>query len=183
MTHKIITDRELALALGRENARQLQTIRAQSISIEILREEIEGWISDQRENLAATVKQEAVIEALQEEINQLKVWDTVHSAMLDDYIAAVASQKSEIEGWKADQKENMAVAVYQQAEINALGVDAARYQWMRSATELDLRSDGSTWSREGNSFVAPFSLAANGTRYGAYPTLDELIDNAMKETK
>jgi hypothetical protein len=153
ITH--ITDRELALALGRENAKQLQTIRVQAGTIEILREEVEGWKADQRENLAATVKQDAAIESL----------------------------RAEIEGWKADQKENMEVAVNQQAEINALGADAARYQWLRSAAGLDLRSDGSTWSRECNSFVAPFSLAANGTRHGAYPTLDELIDNAMKETK
>jgi hypothetical protein len=62
-------------------------------------------------------------------------------------------------------------------------VDAARYRWLRDAKGLELRSDGSNWSRHGESFVAPFSMAANGTRYGAFDSLDKLIDAAIAAQK
>lgn len=68
-------------------------------------------------------------------------------------------------------------------EWEAIKEDAKRYRWLKSAKGLELRSDGSRWSNHGESFIAPFSMAANNTRYGAFPSLDELIDSAMERSK
>jgi hypothetical protein len=142
--------------------------------------------------MGAALGKRTEMDGLKAEIVRLKddpIWDGIEGAnpawwrghehtsiMLCKKVSEILDGKDDGHRWARQPWESV------RRRLGVLGADAARYRWLLSAAGLDLRSDGSTWSREGNSFVAPFSLAANGTRYGAYPTLDELIDNAMKET-
>lgn len=65
--------------------------------------------------------------------------------------------------------------------IEELAADARRYQWIKAQKALSLTTDGSIWTRDGIQFQASHYMATNGTQWGAYETLDQLIDAAMKE--
>ena len=58
-------------------------------------------------------------------------------------------------------------------------IDALRYRWMKAQHKLSLETDGSTWTRNGVKFIASHRLSANGTQYGSYEKLDELVDAAI----
>ncbi len=61
--------------------------------------------------------------------------------------------------------------------------DAQRYRWLKSCRALELRSDGTTWTREdGTRFVSSHFLAAGNTQHAPAETLDAAIDAARKET-
>lgn len=68
-------------------------------------------------------------------------------------------------------------------KIEALTKGAERYQFLKDAKGLTLRSDGSVWKRDNVPFVATHSMSVYGTSYGAYPSLDELIDAAIAASK
>ncbi len=60
--------------------------------------------------------------------------------------------------------------------------DAERYRWLRDASNLTLRTDGSTWTRaDGNKFVSTHFLAVGDTQYGPCKSLDAAIDAARKK--
>ena len=64
--------------------------------------------------------------------------------------------------------------------MNDIEKDAARYRWLKSRKGLDLRTDGSEWTRvDGIKFRATHSLAEGDTRYSPEDNLDALIDKAM----
>ena len=65
--------------------------------------------------------------------------------------------------------------------IEELAADAARYQWIKAQKALSLTTDGSIWTRDGIQFQASHYMATNGTQWGAYETLDQLIDAAMEK--
>ena len=62
--------------------------------------------------------------------------------------------------------------------LGMLAEDAARYRWICDQKKMSLQTDGMTWLRDGVQFSASHRLSANGTQYGAYATLDQLIDAA-----
>jgi hypothetical protein len=57
--------------------------------------------------------------------------------------------------------------------------DAARYRWVKEQKSIRLQTDGSKWKKQGEEFTASHSLASNGTQWGAFKSLDEVIDSAM----
>lgn len=60
--------------------------------------------------------------------------------------------------------------------------DAARYRWIRSAKKLHLESAYSCWTDEhGEPFTQTHRLSAFDTSYGAYSSLDALIDAALSQ--
>jgi hypothetical protein len=60
--------------------------------------------------------------------------------------------------------------------------DASRYQWLKNRQWMSLQTSYMKWIRkDSTSFIASHDLAADGTRYAPYETLDETIDAAMKE--
>ncbi len=69
------------------------------------------------------------------------------------------------------------------ARVEVLEIDAARYQWLRSRRKMRLETSNDTWFRHDQKFKASHDLAANGTQYARYETLDQTIDAAMKEDK
>jgi len=71
------------------------------------------------------------------------------------------------------------------AEVERLGKDSERYQWLKSAKGLTLESErGSPWTREdGSKFRPSHRLCAGGTQFAPCETLDDAIDEAMKEQK
>jgi hypothetical protein len=72
---------------------------------------------------------------------------------------------------------------YLRARVEVLEIDAARYQWLRSRRKMRLETSNDTWFRHDQKFKASHDLAANGTQYARYETLDQTIDAAMKEDK
>ena len=69
--------------------------------------------------------------ALQRENERLTDQVKRQSATIHVQAVAIQSMTEEIEGWKADQRENIEITVKQQAEINALKADAERYRFIR----------------------------------------------------
>lgn len=66
-----------------------------------------------------------------------------------------------------------------EARLAAMKRDAERYRWLRDASNLTLRTDGSTWTRaDGNKFVSTHFLAVGDTQYGPCKSLDAAIDAA-----
>lgn len=65
------------------------------------------------------------------------------------------------------------------AEIEELTKDSIRYQFLKNAKALTLKSDGATWKRNNLAFISTHSMSAYGTSYGAYESLDELVDSAI----
>jgi hypothetical protein len=70
------------------------------------------------------------------------------------------------------------------ARVEVLEGDATRYQWLKEQKNMSLK----TWEVSGLicgsiAFVSRHYLAANGTHYKPYETLDETIDSAIKEAK
>lgn len=61
--------------------------------------------------------------------------------------------------------------------------DAARYRWVKKQKSIRLQTDGSKWKKQGQEFTASHSLASNGTQWGAFKSLDEVIDSAMGAEK
>lgn len=56
---------------------------------------------------------------------------------------------------------------------------AARYDWLKAQTGLELRTDGSTWKRlDGTPFRASHFLASGGTQFSPQDSLDATIDCA-----
>lgn len=68
-----------------------------------------------------------------------------------------------------------------EAQVAALTLDAERYRWLRDQPSLELRSDGSRWMKDGIPFVASHRLCTRYTAHGHYATLDETIDEAMRD--
>lgn len=60
--------------------------------------------------------------------------------------------------------------------------DAARYRWLKSRKGLCLRSEWQFWKKVNGPtiFSSTHYLADGGTVYGPAPTLDDIIDGAMK---
>lgn len=68
----------------------------------------------------------------------------------------------------------------QQATIDTLKEDAARYRWLKAQKGLSLTTDNMTWTRpDGSTFISSHLLAANDTQHAPCETLDETIDVAM----
>lgn len=63
--------------------------------------------------------------------------------------------------------------------------DAKRYQFLKSCKDLELASTAPmTWTREdGSTFTSRYYFACNGTRFGGFATLDEMVDAAMNLQK
>ena len=93
---------------------------------------------------------------------------------------ALEKQQAEIEGWKADQKENLANQCELQAEINALkakaakdAADAERYRWLCEHSDSISLAPRLTVAR----------VKAYGLEGWSGDDLDEAIDAAMKESQ
>ena len=70
------------------------------------------------------------------------------------------------------------------ARVEVLERDASRYQWLKNRKWMSLQTSYMKWIRkDSTSFIASHDLAADGTQYAPYETLDETIDAAMKEAK
>ncbi|NBW32210.1 MAG: hypothetical protein EBR48_06185 [bacterium] len=70
------------------------------------------------------------------------------------------------------------------ARVAELERDASRYQWLKNRKWMSLQTSYMKWIRkDSTSFIASHDLAADGTQYAPYETLDETIDAAMKEAK
>jgi len=68
------------------------------------------------------------------------------------------------------------------ARVEVLERDASRYQWLKNRKWMSLQTSYMKWIRkDSTSFIASHDLAADGTQYAPYETLDETIDAAMKE--
>ena len=70
------------------------------------------------------------------------------------------------------------------ARVEVLDRDASRYQWLKNRKWMSLQTSYMKWIRkDSTAFIASHDLAADGTQYAPYETLDETIDAAMKEDK
>lgn len=67
--------------------------------------------------------------------------------------------------------------------IQKLQEDAKRYRWLKQAKSLTLRTDGSTWTKNGVKFMASHYLAEGDTKHAVCETLDETIDTAINIMK
>ena len=110
-------------------------------------------------------------QALQRENERLTDQAKRQSATIHVQAVAIQSMTEEIEGWKADQRENIEITIKQQAEINALKADAERYRAIRNGLEVD----------PDNSGIVVSLIDDFGGETLSGEAADAAIDNAMKE--
>jgi hypothetical protein len=85
---------------------------------------------------------------------------------------------------EAENKKLRAEIARLRARVEVLERDASRYQWLKNRKWMSLQTSYMKWIRkDSTSFIASHDLAADGTQYAPYETLDETIDAAMKKAK
>jgi hypothetical protein len=100
-------------------------------------------------------------------------------ALINQLTAERDALRAEVEGWM---KDNSAGGwIYELRESQSQNrIDAERYRWLTKQTRLRVESDGSRWTdAEGRTFICSHSLSAGDTKYGAYGSLNDVVDAAM----
>ena len=107
--------------------------------------------------------------------------------LVDTYVSACVELESENNNYGTAEASSISYMDRARAklvaEIEVLTVASIRYQFLKNAKALTLKSDGATWKRNNLSFISTHSMSAYGTSYGAYETLDELVDSAIATQK